>query len=48
MVVVTEVPVEFEALLVVVALGSLYRSCWLQLFILLVIVPAGYCHFCWS
>ena len=45
--VVTEVPVECEVLLVVVALGSPYRSCWLQLFVLLVIVIAGYCHFCW-
>ena len=45
---VTEVPVEYEVLLVVVVLGSPYRSCWLQLFVLLVIVPAGYCHFCWS
>ena len=45
MVVVTEVPVEYEVLLVVVALGSPYRSCWLQLFVLLVIVPTGYCHF---
>ena len=41
--VVTEAPVEYEVLLVVVALGSPYRSCWLQLFLLLVIVPAGYC-----
>ena len=49
MVVVTEVPVEYEVLLViVVALGSPYRFCWLQLFVLLVIVPDGYCHFCWS
>ena len=48
MVVVTEVPVEYEVLLVVVALGSPYRSCWLQLFVLLVIVPAGYFHFRWS
>ena len=38
----TEVPVGYEELLVVVALGSPYRSCWLQLFV------AGYCHFCWS
>ena len=45
---VTEVPVEYEVLLlVVVAHGSPYRSCWLQLLVLLVIVPAGYCHFCW-
>ena len=49
MVVVTEVPVEHEVLLVVVvALGSPYRSCWLQLIVLLVIVTAGYCYFCWS
>ena len=48
MVVVTEVPMEYEVLLVVVAFGNPYRSCWLQLFELLVIVPAGYCHFCWS
>ena len=48
MVVVTKVPVEYEVWLVVVALGSPYRSCWLQLFVLLVIVPDGYCHFCWS
>ena len=38
--VVTEVPVEYEVLLVVVALGSLYHSFWLQVFVLLVIVPA--------
>ena len=49
MVVVTEVPVEYEVLLVVVvALGSPYRSSWLQLFVLLVIVPDGYYNFCWS
>ena len=36
MVVVTELPVEYEVLLVVVALGSPYRSCWLQLFVLMV------------
>ena len=46
--VVTVAPVEYEVLLVVVAFGSPYRSCWLQLFVLLVIVPAGYCHFCMS
>ena len=46
--VVTGVPVEYDGLLVVVALGSPYHSCWLQLFVLLVIVPAGYCHICWS
>ena len=39
--VVTEVAVEYEVLLVVVAQGSPYRSCWLQLFVPLVIVPAG-------
>ena len=31
--------------MVVFALGSPYRSCWLQLFVLLVIVPAGYLLF---
>ena len=46
--VVTEVPVEYEVLLVVVALGSPYRSCWLQLFEQLVIILTDYCHFCWS
>ena len=39
------IPVEFEVLLVVVTLGSPYRSCWLQLFVLLVMVPAGYCPY---
>ena len=45
--VVTEVSVEYEVLFVVV-LESPYRSCRLQLLVLLVIVPAGYCNFCWS
>ena len=44
--VVMEISVEYEVMLVVVALGSPYRSCWLQLLVLLVIVPAGYFHFC--
>ena len=38
--VVTEVSEEHEVLLVVVALGSPYQSCWLQLLVLLLIVPA--------
>ena len=42
--VVTVVSVEYEVLLVV-ALGSPYRSCWLQLLVLLVIIPAGYSLF---
>ena len=42
--VVTVVSVEYEVLLVV-ALGTPYRSCWLQLLVLLVIVPAGHSPF---
>ena len=45
---VMEVFVEYEVLLVVVAPSSRYRSCWWQLLVLLVIVPDGYCHLCWS
>ena len=43
--VVIEVSVEHEVLLVVVVLGSPYRSCWLQLLVLLVIVPDDYSLF---
>ena len=46
--VVTEVSVEYEVFFVVVVLDTLYRSCRLQLLVLLVIVPADYCNFCWS
>ena len=42
--VVTEVSVKYEVLFVVAALGSPYCSCWLQLLVLLMIVPTG-CHF---
>ena len=44
--VVTVVSVEYEVLFVVVALGSPYRICWLQLLVPLVIVIAGYSLFC--
>ena len=44
--VVTEVSVEYEVCFVVVVLESAYRSCRLQLLVLLAIVPAGYYNFC--
>ena len=46
--VVTEISMKYEVLLVVVVFGRAYRSCWLPLLVLLVIVRAGYCNFCWS
>ena len=45
---VTHVSVEYEVLFAVVVLDTLYHSCRLQLLVLLVIVPADYCNYCWS
>ena len=45
---VREVSVEYEVLFAVVVLDTLYRSCRLQLLVLLVIVSADYYNFCWS
>ena len=45
---VTQVSAEYEVLFGVLVLDTLYRSCRLQLLVLLVIVPADYCNFCWS
>ena len=45
---VTEVSVEYEGCFAVVVLDNAYRSCRLQLLVLLVIVAADYCNFSWS
>ena len=42
---VTEVYVEYEVHFAVVVLDNPYRSCRLQLLVLLVIVPDDYCNF---
>ena len=45
---VTHVSAEYEVLFAVAVLDTLYRSCRLQLLVLLVIVLADYCNYCWS
>ena len=48
LVMVTDVSVDYDVQFAVVVLDNPYRSCRLQLLVLLVIVPADYYNFCWS